>query len=132
VGLTALFHFGPYIALALALVGCWGLWQEHKADSLKHANDQAVIQQNLKDHANSEKQLGILQGKLEGINAKTQPTIQYITTAPVTAGCGPTVGYAVDRVRDDRGGSKVPAGPQPAKPGAVPVPLHTVANPQTK
>ncbi len=125
--LALFLHLGPYIAMAVMGLGLFGLWEMHKVDAAAHKDDQAVIQQGLKDRAESAKQYGILQGKLENIDAKTAPTIQYVTSAPVTSGCGPTVGFAVDRLRDDRNGSKVPAGPKPSQPPRVSVPLHSAS-----
>jgi hypothetical protein len=125
---SILLHFAPYIAMAVMGLGIWGLWQEHKADSLKHANDQAVIQQNLKDHANSEKQIGLLQGKLEVIDAKAQPIIQRIVSAPVTTGCGPVVRTALDGVRELRDSSSQPPGPKPPVAKGVPTPLAAPVN----
>jgi hypothetical protein len=104
------------------------LWQEHKADALKHANDQAVIQQNLKDHANSEKQIGLLQGKLEVIDAKAQPIIQRIVSAPVTTGCGPVVRTALDGVRELRDSSSQQAGRKPPVAKGMPTPLAAPVN----
>ncbi len=115
------------IVIAVMGLGLFGLWEQHKVDAVAHKDDQAVIQQGLKDRAESAKQYGILQGKLENIDAKTAPTIQYVTSAPVTTGCGPTVGFAVDRLRDDRNAGKVPAGPKPSQPPRVPVPLHSAS-----
>lgn len=119
-----LLHFAPYLAMAVMGLGLWGLWQEHKVDQIKHANDQATIQQNLKDRANSEKQIGILQTKLEGLDAKAQPIIQRIVSAPVTTGCGPVVGTSVAGVRElfgDAGAQQ--AGPKPAVATGMPTPL---------
>jgi hypothetical protein len=125
---SLLLHFAPYIAMAVMGLGIWGLWQEHKADSLKHANDQAVIQQNLKDHANSEKQIGLLQGKLEVIDAKAQPIIQRIVSAPVTTGCGPVVRTALDGVRELRDSSDEQTGRKPPVAKGVPTPLAAPVN----
>ncbi len=113
----------PYAAIAIMGVACWGLWEEHKSDKLVHQNDTAIIQQNLKDHAESEKQIGILQTKLENVDAKVQPIIQRIVEAPKTTGCGPSVGYSADGVRDLFGASQVNAGPKPAIKAGMPTPL---------
>ena len=125
---TLLFHFGPYIAMAVMGLGVFGLWEMHKVDAAKHENDQAVIQQNLKDRASSEKQIGILQTKLENLDGKTQPIIQRIVAAPVTAGCGPSVGVAVDGLRELFDGSGKPPGPVAAKPTGMPTPLGPTRN----
>lgn len=120
---TLLLHLAPYVAMAVMSLGLWGLWQEHKGDQLKHANDQATIQQNLKDRAESAKQIGILQTKLEDVDAKAQPIIQRIVQAPVTTGCGPVVNDSVAGVRDLYNASAQPARPKPDKPAGMPTPL---------
>jgi hypothetical protein len=112
---TALFHFGPYIALALTLLGGLGLWEERKLDQAKLGQQQAVIEKANKDRTDSARQIGILQTKLENIDAKTQPIIQRIVTAPQTSGCGPSVRIALDGVRELRAGAG-PANPRPKPP----------------
>ncbi len=116
-------HLGPYIAMAVMGLGLFGLWEMHKVDAAQHKDDTAIIQQNLKDHAESEKQIGILQTKLENVDAKVQPIIQRIVEAPKTTGCGPSVGYSADGVRDLFGASQVNAGPKPAIKAGMPTPL---------
>jgi hypothetical protein len=131
-GFTALFHFGPYIALVLTLLGGWGLWEEHKLDQAKLGQQQGVIDQANKDRAESARQIGILQTKLENIDVRIQPIIQRIVTAPQTAGCGPSVRIALDGVRELRAGAgPANAGPKPAQPPGMPA-AHAPAVDQPK
>ena len=127
---TLLFHFAPYLAIVVMGVGIWGLYEEHKADKLLHANDQAIIEQKNKDAIISAKQIGQLNGLLQATEAKAQPLIKEIYHEKVTATCGPAVQRAVDGVRmllDTGGPGNANPGPQPIgavrKASAAPVPL---------
>lgn len=115
-----LLHLAPYIAMAVMGLGIWGLFEEHKADKVALNAANAQIVQNLKDQKESSKQLGIFQAKAEAADAKTQPVIQRIVSAPVTTGCGPTVGFAIDGLRDLYSNGAKARGPVPDKPGSVP------------
>lgn len=120
---TILLHFWPYIAMAVMGLGIWGLFEEHKADALKHANDQAVIQQDLKDRATSAAQIATLETKLGALDVKVQPIIQRIVTAPITNGCGPSVGFSIDGVRDLFSASSPAPGPKPPLATGLPTPI---------
>ena len=126
---TLLLHFGPYIAMAVMGLGLFGLWEMHKADAAQHKDDQAVIQQNLKDRADSEKQIGILETKLGAINARAEPIIQRIVQSAPTTGCGPSVGFAVDGVRDLYGSGAPTPGRKPPVATGMPTPVSPRGKP---
>ncbi len=119
-----LLHIAPYIAMAVMGLGIWGLFEQHKVDQAKIESAQAQVVQDQKDRAESEKQLGILQGKLENIDARAQPVIQRIVAAPATSGCGPSVAIAIDGVRQLYG---QPAAAPRSKPALKAAVLQTYA-----
>lgn len=127
-----LLHIAPYFAIVILAVGGWGLWEQHKVDTIKLDQANAQLVQDQKDRTESAKQLAIAQTKLENINAKAQPIIQQVMAAPQTSGCGASVELALDGVHSLRAARDAQPGPKPGLSGAMPAAIVAPANPKAQ
>lgn len=80
------------VCASLAAAGLFWLWQGERDERIE-AQREAEAQETAKNA------LDFVLRKERQINADLQLSIQEIENAPVTNGCGPSVGIALDRLR---------------------------------